>query len=76
MTVLSTRFAWLEDFPDVVFHTSVALRDAHPRYYAAKSGDTESALTLAIDLLDQQAIIDLGNTIAGRSAKLLPRGRR
>lgn len=72
MTGLSTRFPWLENFPNVILHTSVALRDGHPGYHAAKSGDTEAALTLAIDLLEQQAVIDLGNIAAGRSAKLLP----
>lgn len=69
---LATRLPWPPDFPDVVVHTTVALRDAHSGYASAKAGDPEAALTLAIDLLDGTAIETLRSGIAGRPAVLLP----
>lgn len=54
--MLAPRRPWPADFPDVVIHTTVALRDAHPSYAPAKAGDPDAALTLAIDLLDAGAI--------------------
>lgn len=72
MATPATRSPWPADFPDVVVHTTVALRDAHPGYASAKAGDPNSALTLAIDLLDGNAIAALRKLIAGRSPMLLP----
>ena len=60
------------NFPDVVVHTTVDLRDAHPSYAAAKAGDPNEALTLAIELLNPTAILTLRRTIGGRRAILLP----
>lgn len=72
MTAAVTRLAWPTDFPDVVVHTTVKVRDAHPDYASAKAGDPDAALTLAIDLLDRMAVETLRSTIAGLSAILLP----
>lgn len=72
MTTLATRLPWSADFPEVVVHTTVALRDAHPGYASAKAGDPDAALTLAIHLLDRAATDTLRRTVAGRPALLLP----
>ena len=57
---------WPAGFPDVVVHTTVAVRDAHPAYGAAKSGDAEAALRLASDLLNREAIERLRPMVAGQ----------
>jgi len=49
--LLPPRTPWPAGFPAVVVHTQTALRDHHPEYRAAKAGDAEAALTLAVDLL-------------------------
>ncbi|MBF0519558.1 MAG: hypothetical protein HQK92_07540 [Nitrospirae bacterium] len=33
------RTPWPMDFPDIVIHTTVEVRDAHPCYKAAKAQD-------------------------------------
>jgi len=68
----AARTPWPADFPDVVIHTSVPLRDAHPCYTAAKSGDAVAALTLAADLLSPAALDRLGEIVGSRAAILLP----
>lgn len=72
MATPQTRLPWPSDFPDVVVHTTVALRDGHPGYALAKAGDPDAALTLATDLLDGAAIETLRCAIAGRPVLLLP----
>ena len=72
MATPPTRLPWPPDFPHVVVHTTVALRDGHPGYASAKAGDPGAALTLAIDLLHGAAIETLRSAIAGRPALLLP----
>ena len=69
---LAKRVPWPAGFPEVVIHTTVALRDAHTNYTRAKAGDPDAALTLAVDLLDGAAIKMLGAIISGRPAILLP----
>lgn len=66
------RLPWPTTFADVIIHTDVRTRDAHPAYTAAKSGDAEAALELAISLLDADAVSILRDLIAGRFAVLLP----
>jgi len=56
----------------VVIHTRVQVRDAHPGYSAAKSGDAEAALTLAESLLSGPATAALRTIVAGQDALLLP----
>ncbi len=72
MTAPAPRLLWPADFPDVVVHTTVATRDAHPGYASAKAGDPEDALTLAMDLLDSAAVETLRRIVGDRTAILLP----
>jgi hypothetical protein len=69
---LPPRTPWRTGFPDVVIHTTLATRDAHPQYAAAKSGDVEAALTLSQELLSPVATNALRDLIGGRHAILLP----
>jgi hypothetical protein len=57
-------------FPDVVTHTTLAVRDPHPHYRAAKAGDAEAAWRLSRDLLEANAINALQKLIG--AAILLP----
>jgi hypothetical protein len=66
------RTPWPPGFPDVIIHTTLAERDAHPGYTAAKAGDAEAALNLAGDLLRDAAIDELQALVGGREAVLLP----
>ncbi len=68
----ATRSPWPVGFPDVLVHTSVARRDAHPCYARAKAGDPNAALTLSLDLLEEAVTNALREKLAGRSAILLP----
>jgi len=70
--LLPPRTPWSAAFPLVVVHTETALRDHHPEYRAAKSGDAEAALTLAIDLLTDAGTEALRKILAGQPAILLP----
>jgi len=67
-----TRLPWPVDFPDAVIHTDVRARDSHPDYAAAKAGDPEAALVLAIDLVSDDAARNLKQIVGGRAAVLLP----
>lgn len=69
---LPPRLPWSADFPDVLIHTSVRERDAHPEYAAAKSGNAEAALALAVLLINDEAVEQLRGIVAGRPALLLP----
>lgn len=65
------RGPWPEGFPDVVIHTTVAARDAHPDYPAAKAGNAEAAIRLVADLLCEPAVEALRLLIGGRRPLLL-----
>jgi hypothetical protein len=67
-----TRLPWPADFPDVIIHTDVRTRDAHHSYAAAKGGDADAALELAIDLLSDDALSNLREAIGEHGAVLLP----
>ena len=71
-TFLAPRFPWPSDFPDVIVHTTVAIRDAHPRYGAAKSGDPRAASDLAVDLINPVVVEGLRAHLATRDVILLP----
>lgn len=64
--VLPPRTIWRPNFPDVVVHTTLAARDSHHLYEAAKGGNAEAALTLAHDLLSEDASGVLKLVGAGR----------
>ena len=67
-----TRMPWPAGFPDVVVHTTVAVRDAHPAYGAAKSGNAEAALRLATDLLSDVGVEALRQLVGAAPSVLLP----
>jgi len=67
-----TRTPWPPDFPDVIIHTDVRSRDAHPHYLEAKSGDANAALWVAAELIDDAAVAALAQLIGSRNALLLP----
>ena len=66
------RHPWPPNFPDVVIHTTVAERDGHPGYAAAKSGDPDAAFELAFDLLNEAAIDVLRGSVGQAKPVLLP----
>lgn len=66
------RVPWPPNFPDVVIHSDVATRDAHPGYTAAKAGDAEAAVTLVADLISGEAIERLHTVATAPRLLLLP----
>jgi hypothetical protein len=66
------RIPWPPDFPDVVLHATVALRDAHPDYAAAKAGEREPAVRLACALLSDAAVARIGDVLGDRRPILVP----
>ena len=72
MSELPPRTPWPPDFPDVVTHTSIAERDQHPCYAAAKAGDGQAAVALARDLVKDHAVTLLRQIIGERKPLLAP----
>jgi adenine/guanine phosphoribosyltransferase-like PRPP-binding protein len=72
MSELPPRTPWPNQFPDVVTHTSIAARDQHPHYAAAKSGDGDAAIALARDLVNEAAVTRLRQIIGDRTPLLTP----
>jgi len=66
------RTLWPADFPEVVVHTTVALRDAHPDYAAAKAGARGAAVRLACDLIAPAAVERIRGVLAGRQPIIVP----
>lgn len=56
----------------MILHTDVRTRDGHYGYAAAKAGDPDAALELAIDLVSDSAVLALRELLNGRQAFLLP----
>jgi hypothetical protein len=54
------RRPWPADFPRIVTHTTVKIRDSHADYLAAKTGDLDAAGRLASDLVSEAAVVELG----------------
>jgi hypothetical protein len=71
---LPPRRPWPSDFPEVVVHSDVRSRDGHESYLAAKGGDAEAALNLALDLMDVDGAAErcLAGLIGSREVFLLP----
>ena len=67
-----TRTPWPADFPDVVVHTTVKLRDAHPDYAAAKSGQREAAVRIACDLLSDDAVARIRERLGDHGPTIVP----
>lgn len=72
MSELQPREPWPPDFPDVIIHTTVKCRDAVPEYARAKSGDADAALTLAILLVSDEAVVRIARLVSGREVTLVP----
>jgi len=68
--LVAPRSAWPEDFPAVVIHSTVKIRNAHPAYASAKAGDAAAAVVLVRDLLNTKAVALLREIIGGRPAIL------
>jgi hypothetical protein len=66
------RTPWPRDFPEVIVHTTVTMRDAHPDYQAAKAGDRAPAVRLACDLIAPAAVERIRRGLAGRQPILVP----
>jgi hypothetical protein len=66
------RSPWPALFPDVVVHTTVALRDAHPDYAAAKSGTQDAATRLACELLSSPALERLRDRLDAERPMIVP----
>jgi hypothetical protein len=66
------RAPWPADFPEVAVHATVALRDAHPDYAAAKSGEREPAVRLACALLSNTAVARLRDALGDRKPTVVP----
>jgi hypothetical protein len=66
------RCPWPARFPEVVIHTDVRSRDANPHYVAAKAGDIEAALALAILLVSDDALGPIFQMTGGAPFLLLP----
>lgn len=67
-----SRVPWGQHFPDVIVHTALKVRDEHPDYPAAKSGDAEAALRLAEDLLDPDRVQQIADLVENQPVTLLP----
>ena len=71
MPVLVPRSPWQTDFPDVVVHTELRARNAHPAYAAAKSGDADAADKLVRDLLAIDSTKQLARMLSGEKPIIL-----
>lgn len=70
---IAPRLPWREGFPDVVIHADLKGRDDHPGYAAAKSGDADWAVGLALDLAQGgDAMRQLAKIIQRRETLLIP----
>lgn len=52
---------WPKDFPNVTVHTTLSKLTSHPDYEAAKTGNREAALRVALDLVNIEKAKKLGN---------------
>jgi hypothetical protein len=66
------RAPWSLDFPSVVVHTTVAARDGHVDYQAAKSGDADAAFRVVHDLMSPSATERIKDALAGRRPIIVP----
>src|ERR1700688_3478087 len=68
--VLAPRCVWPIDFPDVIIHSELAIRNRHPAYDKAKAGNAEAAIALVRDLLNDEAVALLRRTIGQHDVPL------
>lgn len=56
MQPTALRAPWVSAFPDVDIHAPESIVKKHPRYKAAKGGDTAAAVDLVLDTMSETAI--------------------
>jgi hypothetical protein len=65
--VFPQRTPWSSEFPAIAVHTAVRIRDAHPDYNPAKSGDVDASERLVAALANPLAIesfrLSIGNSL-------------
>jgi hypothetical protein len=66
------RQKWEPNFPKVILNSPMGEAAKHPRYIEAKYGDLEAALTLATDLISQEAMTKLAGIIGNKKPLLIP----
>jgi hypothetical protein len=66
------RTLWAPGFPEVVVHTTVALRDAHPGYAAGKAGLRSAAVQLVGDLLSTAAVTAIHEALGEHRPIIVP----
>ena len=66
------RTPWPADFPEVVIHSELKVRNAHPKYKEAKTGDITSAQQLVDDLLSPGRVRDIARLTGRRNPLVAP----
>lgn len=66
------RQIWGNNFPSVILQAPLGEAKKHSSYEAAKSGDIESALILANDLSNDNAIHKIATIIENKKPLLIP----
>lgn len=66
------RTPWPSDFPEVIVHTTVKLRDSHPDYPAAKAGDRQAAVRLIAALMSGAAVDRLRDDLGDQRPVIIP----
>ncbi len=66
------RSGWAEGFPEIVTHTTVNARDAHPDYATAKTGDGDAASRLINEIVSVDSIEILRMALGGKKPKIVP----
>jgi hypothetical protein len=66
------RAPWPPDFPDVIVHGDVRVRNGHTCYSQAKSGNAEAAVALVGDMFTLQSFAAIETFLNGRKPLVVP----
>jgi len=66
------RTSWPVDFPDVIVHRALKVRNNHRDYAAAKAGEPFAAQKLVRDLLSDEGVSRIRILLAGSRALMVP----
>lgn len=66
------RTVWTKGFPDVITHSTVTARDAHPDFAAAKSGDMQAARRLVKDLVTDSGMDEMRRILGKDDVLVVP----
>jgi hypothetical protein len=66
------RTPWPHGFPEVIVHTTVAMRDAHPDYTSAKAGARDAAFRLVSALLSDTAVAKIRDVLGALRPIIIP----